>query len=233
MPPSSSPPNYQTASAQASAFDLVLSSAQSASLTLSDPDFQSSQDFSFQFELHFAQAAPAIPDDGSASAPSGTAPRPSLMDGYSLRPPWKVAGVDYAVGFPSGQSLKDPTTDSAITSNPSITVDVRGANRTIEVNGNNVTFDGYDFTLHGGYTLSVATGNNTIVKNSKVGTIISASGTSNLTVTECILDGTGTSGQWPLVSHSGSGTLTLTYNWMRNYTAQAVAAGGRRRQHYI
>jgi len=33
-----------------------------------------------------------------------------LLSGYVVRPPWKVAGVDYAVGVPAGTALADPTT---------------------------------------------------------------------------------------------------------------------------
>lgn len=37
--------------------------------------------------------------DGFASAPAGAAQFPSLLSSYAARPPWCVAGVDYAVGF--------------------------------------------------------------------------------------------------------------------------------------
>ncbi len=44
--------------------------------------------------------------DGSANAPAGPAQMPSLLNGYKAPPPWEVAGVDYAVGVPSGLTLK-------------------------------------------------------------------------------------------------------------------------------
>ena len=37
--------------------------------------------------------------DGSANAPAGTPQLPNLLNGYAVRPPWEVAGVDYAVVF--------------------------------------------------------------------------------------------------------------------------------------
>src|SRR5689334_13722464 len=36
--------------------------------------------------------------DGVSSAPAGAPIRPTILNGYAVRPPWKVAGVDYAVG---------------------------------------------------------------------------------------------------------------------------------------
>ena len=49
----------------------------------------------------------ALYDDGYANAPPGPIQRPALLAGYSARPPWKVAGVDYAVGIPAGTVLTD------------------------------------------------------------------------------------------------------------------------------
>ena len=50
--------------------------------------------------------------DGSASAPGGAAQYSTLLSGYEVRPPWEVAGVDYAVGPQTGVTLKDPSTIS-------------------------------------------------------------------------------------------------------------------------
>jgi hypothetical protein len=43
--------------------------------------------------------------------PADSAEQPAfstLLNRYKVRPPWNVAGVDYAVGIPSGVILKDP-----------------------------------------------------------------------------------------------------------------------------
>jgi hypothetical protein len=61
---------------------------------------------------------------------------------YVTRPPWNVAGVDYAVGVPSGLVLKDPavaTLPSGCSYSASI-VTCRGSG--------NLTIDGWDFRLH-------------------------------------------------------------------------------------
>src|SRR5262249_38756091 len=45
--------------------------------------------------------------DGSANAPAGTPELPNLFAGEAARPSWEVAGVDYAVGIPTGTVLTD------------------------------------------------------------------------------------------------------------------------------
>src|SRR5689334_325078 len=48
------------------------------------------------------------PGDGSVNAPDCKIPHPSLLQRYRVRPPWRVAGVDYCVGYPMSKALKDP-----------------------------------------------------------------------------------------------------------------------------
>ena len=48
-----------------------------------------------------------FPDDGHDQAPRAPPQRPNLLAGYAARPPWQVAGVDYAVGVPAGTQLQD------------------------------------------------------------------------------------------------------------------------------
>ena len=45
--------------------------------------------------------------DGSNNASAGAPQLPNLLSGYAVRAPWNVAGVDYAVGVPTGTALKD------------------------------------------------------------------------------------------------------------------------------
>src|SRR5215472_296742 len=101
--------------------------------------------------------------DGSLNAPPGTPQFPNLLDvnspltqkfGRTLkaRPPWKVAGVDYHVGidrsiYPTNASLKDPNTILNTISGAS----GNNTSKVVLVNGNNVTLDGYDFSLNGGW----------------------------------------------------------------------------------
>ena len=99
--------------------------------------------------------------DGSANAPAGSPQVPTLLNGYTVRPPWMVAGVDYAVGVPSGTALQNPLTINT----PGVSADT--ARHLIRVEGNNITLSGYDFT---GWTVYVTSGSqNTTIQNSYFG----------------------------------------------------------------
>ena len=89
--------------------------------------------------------------DGSASASSGTPELPNLFSGYSVRPPWEVAGVDYHVGVPSNQTLLQPT---AANLPAGTTLD----GQLILVTANNVTINGFDFSGNGGYGIYIEAG---------------------------------------------------------------------------
>src|ERR1700722_12303698 len=76
-----------------------------------------------------------------AAARAGPIQLPNLLSGYAVRPPWFVAGVDYAVGPQPGVTLKDPTTINMA----GLVLD--STHRWVMITGNGVTLDGYDFTL--------------------------------------------------------------------------------------
>lgn len=120
--------------------------------------------------------------DGALTAPSGTAQLPTLFASYTHgRPPWKVAGVDYYVGLPSGTTLQDPTTAT-------LPAGCSYGSHVVTCSTAGATLDKFDFTLHGGIGLSV-NADNISVTNSKFGTdamttasATSASGTSTITL---------------------------------------------------
>lgn len=100
------------------------------------------------------------PDDGSGSASTAAIQLPHLLDGYAVRPPWQVAGVDYAVGIHSGVTL---TPASSLSSNPNLTI----SGNNISCSGtSSITLDSIDFT---GYSFSTSAGGcaNVIITNSK------------------------------------------------------------------
>jgi hypothetical protein len=91
---------------------------------------------------------------------------------YPVRPPWNVAGVDYAVGIPDGIKLKIPGVDPLPAHcYPSIT----GVGTKInDINcqqdhGEGITFDGWDFTVNGGVYLNItwAVTGPVVIKNCK------------------------------------------------------------------
>ena len=103
--------------------------------------------------------------DGAAEASPGAAQQPDLLSGYATRPPWAVAGVDYAVGVPAGTILKDPMSISE----PGVRVDT--ARHLIWVDDDNVTLEGYDFALEGGWGVYTTAANTVIANcNFQVGT---------------------------------------------------------------
>lgn len=72
---------------------------------------------------------------------SGSPQYPALLNGYTLRPPFQVAGVDFYVGLPSSQTLAAPTTLSGTG------VSVNSSIKAVTLSGsNNITIQGIDFT---------------------------------------------------------------------------------------
>jgi hypothetical protein len=176
-------------------------------------------------------------NDGTTNAPVGPAQLPTLLNSYAVRPPWKVAGVDYAVGYSTGTALKDWQTINL----PGVSVSKEGGASVVTITGNNITLNGYDFSLHGGAQVLVQ-GSNDTVSNSKfvytsamvgyyslIGVTPSAS---NFTLKYCVLDGNGpalgqaAANQTALIGDDGSGTTTLQYNWFLNFNQHAVEMSG-------
>jgi hypothetical protein len=169
-------------------------------------------------------------DDGSSGAPICVAQHVSLLQGYRVRPPWRVAGVDYCVGYSKNTVLKDPAR-IAMTG-----TSVNATSRTITVTANNVTLDGYDFSRDGGWQVSVQAENTSIVNsNFKVGSndlspIISTAAASNMTVAYCTIDGDNRDPEpWGgLISYRGNG-FTVEYSWLKNSGGdmiQQISGGG-------
>ena len=155
--------------------------------------------------------------DGRSGASNLTIQHPNLLRGYVVRSPCKVAGVDYAVG-PQQLATKDPATISMAG------VSVDASTRTVSITGNNVTLDGYDFSLHGGYQVYVS-GANTTIRNSNfalgtnTGAYLISGGPSalNLMVEYCTMDASTIGSQTSLIGYAGSGAITLEYNWFKNF----------------
>jgi len=165
--------------------------------------------------------------DGCSGAPSGTPQYPSLLSSYVTRAPWNVAGVDYPVGIQSGTVLKDPATLSMSG------VSVNSSTHIITVSASNITLNGYDFSLEGGWEVIVNGSNDTISNNNwKVGTnnldplYIGQSG-SNTTVKYNVIDGAGllnTSVGQGLIGTNGPNTV-IQYNWIKNAYSENIVVG--------
>ncbi|MDE2603762.1 MAG: hypothetical protein KGL62_15520, partial [Bradyrhizobium sp.] len=160
-----------------------------------------------------------------------------------VRPAWQVAGVDYAVGVAAGVSLKDPTVQANLPTG--VTID--SVNHVLDIQGNNVTLNGFDFSLHGGWGVVIepgTTGTTTIENcNFSMGsseTVAISAGSSNvgnLTVLNCSFNGNqlnipsvqpppaGT-GVGSAIDYEGTGTFIAKYNYIHDMPADGIDLGG-------
>ncbi|MBB4425792.1 hypothetical protein GGD66_004353 [Bradyrhizobium sp. CIR48] len=161
--------------------------------------------------------------DVSEQRVSSAAPQhPEVLRRYAVRPGWSVAGVDYAVGAAS-TSLKDPATISMAG------VSIDASSRTIAISGSNITLDGYDFSLHGGYQVTIAGANATISNsNFAIGAnqgsylIYGSSAASNLTITHNTFDGSAIGNATSFIGFAGSGQVTMEYSWFKRFPQHVV-----------
>jgi hypothetical protein len=175
-----------------------------------------------------AGSAALRPNDGASDAPICKMQHPFLLDRYKARPAWRVAGVDYCVGYPASTVLKDPTTISM----PGVTVNT--ANQTVTVTGSNVTLDGYDFSLNGGWQVTVASAN-TRIHNSKfmIGSneympIVGTNEATNLYVGYCVIDGQNYNAGWGTLINWNGVDLSVEYCWLKNSGGDSIqgSSGG-------
>jgi hypothetical protein len=152
------------------------------------------------------------------SQTSGTPELPNLLDGYAVRPPWQVAGVDYYVGVPAGTVLQDPTNPANLPAG----VIVDSTDQLILITGNNVTLDGFNFAIDGGNWAVYITGSNATIENSvfAVGGITDVGNT--LTVLNSTFDGQGIGGG---IGAIGNGITTIEYNYFLNMEQQGPYIG--------
>jgi hypothetical protein len=167
------------------------------------------------------------PNDGSKLAPAGPAQHPNLLTTYITRPAWRAAGVGYAVGYPAGMVLKNPSTLSLT----GVAVDAT-AHR-ITVAASNITLEGFDFSINGGWTINIIAAANISIKNCKFAltaafgsfpAVMSDVQSPGLYLGYNVIDGGGgaVTAMNPntLISMGAGGTLE--YNWFKNSPADAV-----------
>ena len=108
--------------------------------------------------LTLARAETMLEGDGGANAPTGAPQFPMLLSNYAVRPPWQIAGVDYAVGpnanYGTSTAWKIPNGvtggNTALPSGATLS----GGNR-IQISSANVTMNGWDLTQGAGQSLLV------------------------------------------------------------------------------
>jgi hypothetical protein len=163
--------------------------------------------------------------DGCGTAPAGTIIFPSALAGYTARPPWDVAGFDYAVGPITGTTYLDPSTISVSG------VTVNASAHTVTISGNNITLSAIDFGMDSGWQV-IVNGSNDALVNDKFTVGANQGALANvLTVNTSATNFTMTSNEFnganigptpqvgQTISISASGTVTVEYNYF-------VACGG-------
>jgi hypothetical protein len=157
--------------------------------------------------------------DGSADAPSGRPQYPDYFTNlsrvrYAVRPPWQVAGVDYRVGIRAGVSLLDPATIPR-----SVATSAGSDPMVINLTSDNVTLDGYDFTLRGWWQIRSNGHRNLTLRNSKLQNLCIYMDAGPLTVEYCEIDGLGAAGETVFGCLAYLGTevgSTWKYNWLHS-----------------
>ena len=115
-------------------------------------------------------------------------------------------------------------------------VSVNTSTHTIGITGNNVTLNGYDFSLNGGWAVLITGGaTNTVIENSNfvLGSnnnvpIQSDTSASNLTVIDDVFNGaseTSSSAPSYMIYYQGSGTFVSEYNLFENLPSDAIDFG--------
>lgn len=177
-------------------------------------------------------------NDGSGDAPSGTAQESSLLSGYTAVPSWNVAGVNYAVGIPSGTTLQDPLSSGNLV--PALVSDgcsYDSGDGLITCSGvNNITISGYDFSLHDGLGLNIENASNIAISgnNFEVGSklqnpITLQDTVDGATISDNVINGDGlendqTVGQG-LIEANAYGTITIEYNYLQNAYSELMVLG--------
>jgi hypothetical protein len=170
------------------------------------------------------------PADGSQGAPAALARYPNLLEKYAKRPPWNVAGVDYGVGPPSGQSFEDWRNVSIRGCTPAV------AKNMMICSGKDITVVGVDFSTAGGAQLFIngSTGTATIKNNRWGGATLPflATGVIDVDAPAVVVENNDLNGaslgpapqtQAALVLlRTGVRHAVVQYNYLHNYPGQVV-----------
>lgn len=163
----------------------------------------------------------------AGNSPLNPAPQyPTLLAGYAARAPWSAMGVDVGAGYASTVVLVAP---SAYTYPTGSSLDA--GNHLIRVDGSNVTLDGIDLSLEGGYEIYY-TGDHLTVQNcnwkSANGNtfMLCGAGCDSAIIRQNILDGNITDSVVAAIcAVSGTGTWLIEKNWMKNAFSDFVTFG--------
>ncbi|HXT09032.1 MAG TPA: hypothetical protein VN715_19110 [Roseiarcus sp.] len=135
-----------------------------------------------------------------------------LLASFAVRPPWRVAGVDYAVGRPQGIKLKKPDLGN-------LPAGVELRTDSIHVLGRDVRLDGFDLS---GLTVMIEDSAAGVVKISNCeaenGVVIRSTvdAKAHLVVDRCTLDGGGMRADPNYQTIKVWCPLTVLHTWIKN-----------------
>ncbi len=178
-------------------------------------------------------------NDGSAGAPNASPAQPTLLNGYTKTITstlgCKVAGVSagYGVGITTGTSLTDWRTLSGtgITVNTGTGIVTYGAGSTCDAENIDFSLGNGAWLYFHGCTNQTAKNNKFIcgslcISNMSIGIITVDSCSGNTTITDNFIDGgsQNSNNQSTVISVSctGSGTTTIAYNQIQNYSQHVL-----------
>ncbi|MEJ0073151.1 MAG: hypothetical protein WDN27_03690 [Candidatus Saccharibacteria bacterium] len=165
-------------------------------------------------------------DGCGGSAASGTAQYPGMLNSYTARPQWNVAGVDYKVGIPDGTTLT-PWRSASV---PNISINLSSGRVSCTTAGAHVTLNAIDFSTAAGVSPWIYDNSNDCtwtVANSK----FTCSGNytnivaGNITLKNNEFDQAGCTNQ-PSSFATVGGSVTVQYNWFRNGWQHVIETGG-------
>ena len=182
----------------------------------------------------------SFPTDGCTGAPGGTAQFPTLLSGgaysgqnWTTRPPWNVAGVDYAVASIAQITTHCGSLTDWQTLPTSGSISWSGSGHNVNISGTNTVATCYDFSLHGGAQILVSGTNNTVSWSSLAygangaassdQSIVNCTGGSSPSFLNNYVTGNGSTlgltGQSSLIIASSGcgGTVTMEYNYFLNF----------------
>lgn len=171
------------------------------------------------------RAIPDLSDDGSAGAVPGTPQMTQLLHGYTTRPAWKVAGVDYAVGVPAWKKL----TDWRALDLPNARID----GHSVEVGGDDAVLYGIDFSTDGGAQLYIRAKDSVAISNCQFGgdylktitTGIIDTSSPRMMVQNCSFDGAGAGIAACVLFVQVPVTATVNYCHVYNYPCRVIQLG--------
>jgi hypothetical protein len=163
---------------------------------------------------------PWINLDGRLNAPSGSAQYPNLLNGYAARPPWRVAGVDYAVGVDQNITLLDGSNAANLPAGCDI-----GPVWRVNVNVANVTLENLDFLTSGMLIYLWGAASNTTIRNCKAVAVVNpvSGSVSNTLISKCLFDMSGVNDINALILWNESTTnFTMEYVHLKNASSDIV-----------